>query len=48
MAEFKAQILGILLVLAVFGVLLVSYKTLAQSTIDGVSEKLEEVVSSAN
>lgn len=48
MAEFKAQILGILLVLAVFGVLLVSYKTLASNTIDNVSEKLEEVVDSAN
>ena len=45
MAEFKAQILGILLVLSVFGVLLGSYKSLTESTVDNVSNKVEEVLS---
>ncbi|MCI5745648.1 MAG: hypothetical protein MR270_05135 [Erysipelotrichaceae bacterium] len=48
MAEFKAQILGILIVVAVFGVLLASYKTLAQDSIDGVSQKVSEVIGSSN
>ncbi len=47
MAEFKAQILGILLVLGVFGILLASYKTFAQDSIDNVSAKVSEVISSA-
>lgn len=45
MAEFKAQILGILLVLSVFGVLLGSYKSLTESAVDNVSNKVEEVLS---
>ena len=45
MAEFKAQILGILLVLSVFGVLLGSYKSLTESTVDNVSNKVEEILS---
>ena len=45
MAEFKAQILGILLVLSVFGVLLGSYKSLTESTVDNVSNKVNEILS---
>ena len=45
MAEFKAQILGILLVLSVFGLLLGSYKSLTESTVDNVSNKVEEILS---
>ena len=44
MAEFKAQILGILLVLSVFGVLLGSYKSLTESTVDNVSNKVNEIL----
>ena len=44
MAEFKAQILGILLVLSVFGVLLGSYKSLTENAVDNVSDKIEEVL----
>ncbi len=47
MAEFKAQILGILLVLAVFGVLLGAYKTLSENTINNVSNKVSEVINSS-
>lgn len=46
MAEFKAQILGILLVLSVFGVLATAYTTLAKNTIDNVSTQVSEVLSS--
>lgn len=46
MSEFKAQILGILLVISVFGVLLVSYQKLTQNTVDNVSQKVSEILES--
>ncbi len=48
MSEFKAQILGILIVVAVFGVLMVSYKKLTENTISDVTQKVSEVVNSTN
>ena len=48
MAEFKAQILGILLVLGVFGVLLGLYESFAKDSMDSVSTKVSEVLSSIN
>lgn len=48
MSEFKAQILGVLLVLGVFGVLLTAYKTFVQSTVNQVTDKTAEVIDSAN
>ena len=44
MSEFKAQILGIVIVLAVFGMLLIGYKQITQSTIDNVSKEISEVI----
>ena len=46
MAEFKAQILGILLVVAIFGILLTAYQTLTKNTVDNVSNKVSEILES--
>ncbi len=42
MSEFKAQLLGILIVIGVFSAILVGYKTLVDNTWD----KIEQEVSS--
>ena len=44
MAEFKAQILGILIVISVFGVLLGLYETLTKNTVDNISQQVSEVI----
>ena len=44
MAEFKAQILGILIVISVFGVLLGLYEKLTKDTVDGLSQQVSEIV----
>ena len=44
MSEFKAQILGILLVIGVFAVLKVSYETLINNTVDTVTSEVSEVL----
>ena len=46
MAEFKAQILGILIVISIFGVLLGLYETLTKNTVDGVSQQVSEILGS--
>ncbi len=46
MAEFKAQILGIVLVLGVFSVLATAFSSLAQNTMDNVSNQVSEVLTS--
>lgn len=47
MAEFKAQILGILIVVVIFGALLGIYKSMAEGTLNDVSKKVSEVVNSS-
>lgn len=44
MAEFKAQILGILIVISIFGVLLGLYETLTKNTVNSVSQQVSEVI----
>lgn len=44
MAEFKAQILGILIVISVFGLLLGLYETLTKNTINSISQEVSEVI----
>lgn len=44
MAEFKAQILGILIVVSVFGVLLGLYETLTKNTVEGISQQVSEII----
>lgn len=46
MSEFKAQILGILLVIGVFAVLKVSYETLIENTVNTVTSEVSEVLAS--
>lgn len=46
MSEFKAQILGILIVIGVFAILAASAKTLVQNTWTNVSNELSEVMES--
>ena len=48
MSEFKAQILGVLLVVGVFGVLLTAYKSFMTNTVNDVTTKTSEVIESAN
>ena len=44
MSEFKAQILGILIVISVFGVLIGFYETLTKNTVKAVSQEVSEVI----
>ena len=44
MSEFKAQILGILIVISVFGLLLGLYETLTKNTINSISQEVSEVI----
>lgn len=43
MSEFKAQLLGILIVISVFGILLGLYETLTKNTVNQVSEQVSEI-----
>jgi len=44
MSEFKAQILGILIVISVFGILLTAYKSMSSNTIDNVSNQVSSIL----
>ena len=46
MGEFKAQILGVLIVIAVFGTVLAGYKTLVNDTWDKVSNEIASEIES--
>ena len=45
MSEFKAQILGVLIVIGVFGILVGLYETLIKDTVKSVSQEISEVIS---
>lgn len=44
MSEFKAQLLGILLVIGVFAALKISYETLIKDTVNTVTSEVSEVL----
>ena len=43
MSEFKAQILGILIVIGVFSAIVVGYKTLVQNTWDKIDQEMSSL-----
>lgn len=48
MAEFKAQLLGILLVISIFGALAAGYKLLVKNSLDSINSELSSQVVNIN